>query len=140
MRAASIGYVSRHLATDLTDADPHVQNVTAALQRVVTTDYIDDLLAKEKQSLHERYRDAARNEQSSAVTLLLFANWNDEIQKLDDRKKAAGAYASALDKIREGHHELASNPARLTAKNLASAIDPYTNYLESLIPTIQKGF
>lgn len=140
VRAASRGYVRHHLAPDLNAADPHIQTVTAALQRVTATDYSDDLLAKERQALHERYRDAARNEPSAAVTLLLYADWSLEVHKLDDRQDASKAYSLALQTIREGHHKLASEPSRLTTKSLASELELYTSDLQSLGSKIQKAF
>jgi len=130
--------LNRQLQRDIREMDPHVEKVTEALQRIVSTDY-ERLLAAEGKALHDRYDDAVRNQTSPAIRLLVYNDWKHDIGKVDEQKAAAEAFASALKQIRAGHNKLAEAPGQLTAKSLGSALQPYISQLALLIPQIEKG-
>jgi hypothetical protein len=131
--------LNHHLEENIREADPHIQKVTEALQRIVGADY-ERLLAQEGKALHNRYDDVVRNQTSPAIRLLVYNNWRQDIAKVDEQKAAAEAFVAALKEIREGHEKLTQSSNQITAKSLAIAIQPYISKLAALIPVIEKGF
>lgn len=139
VRAFSAGYRNRELEKDVKAADASVKIVTTALAEIIQTDYEfypDDpkgtLLDKEAHRMQDRFKNADTNK------LLLRLSWTDRVQKLLDRNNAAQNYVEALEKIREGHHQLAASSGNLKSPQLTTTIQPYISDLQTLITKLQK--
>jgi hypothetical protein len=141
-RVFTAGYRNGQLSRDIAAAEKVVPVVTAALTHIVRTDYMFDpddpsahsLLDLEANRMREQYRDA------EGGRLLLRISWTDRVGKLLARNSSAQSYVEALEKIQNGHHQLATQPTQLKAPGLASALQPYISDLQSLITKIQKVF
>jgi hypothetical protein len=132
------GYRRGKLLHFLREADSAVASVTTAFETVVSKDY-ESLLREEQQSLMARYQNAG-DTSNAAILLLLNRSYTDDVNQLNRRRDSAEAYVQALQKIREGHRELAKNLPHLKGKELSLALDAYTSGLDELVPVLQKAF
>ncbi len=95
-------------------------------------------MREEQQTMKARYQQVAETN-NTATILLLNRAYEDDSNEWNRRKSAADAYVHALQEIRDGHHKLAENANHLSAKELTLALEPYTDTLGQLIPTLQRG-
>jgi len=145
VRAFSAGYRNRQLSQDIGEAEKAVPIVTAALTRVVKTDYMFDPNFESEQNPNpaslldlEAHRMQSQFKDADGGRLLLRMSWTDYVEKLLARNSSAQKYVEALEKIQSGHQQLAKQPTQLKAQGLATALEPYISDLQSLIPSIQK--
>jgi len=131
-------YRQGNLVKMLSQADPSIASVTQAFEDIVAKDY-EGLLREEQQTLAAEYQ-AVADMKAPATVLLLNRAYAGDLDQLNGRKAAAKAYVEALHQIREGHHALAQNARSLKAKELAAALQPYTDKLQGLLPIFEKRF
>ncbi len=131
-------YQQRHLVHILIEADRSITSITQGFEDVVSKDY-EGLLREEQQTLAAQYQGVV-DSKAPATTLLLNRAYSEDLNGLKRRRAAAEAYVEALQQIREGHHRLAQSASRLKGRELMAALQPYTEKLEGLLPTLQKGF
>jgi len=142
VKAFSAGYRDRQLSRDLKDADDAIGKITDALTHIVKDDYEYDparpelasLLNQEAHRMSEQYKDA------DGSPMLLRVSWTDRSTKLLARSGSAESYVEALNKIKGGHHKMATQPTQFKARSLAAGLQPDISGLESLIPQISKAF
>jgi hypothetical protein len=115
-------------------ADPHVAVVSQALEDIVSKDY-GSLLDEEERAMNRRYQETGITTDSATV-LLLNRAYREDLDELQRRRAAAGAYSSALRKARDGHHQLAGSIARLNNKEIALTLEPYISELQTLAPFV----
>jgi hypothetical protein len=130
-------YRQRDLVKVLSQADSSVAALTRAFEEIVVKDY-EGLLREEQQTLAAEYQ-AVADVKAPATILLLNRAYADDLNDLNRRKGAAEAYVQALRQVRDGHHTLATNARRgFSGKELAAALQPYTDKLEGLLPTFDR--
>jgi hypothetical protein len=133
------GYQRKKLADALKAADPHVAALTNTLGRIIGVEYVRDL-DNEEDSLKNRYQDAMRSDQhNDAVALLLQIQWTRDFEKLQKRKAAAADYQKALEKVRDGHKQLASRSSQWSAAELTKELGPYTASIRKLVSSFQAA-
>jgi hypothetical protein len=133
------GYQRRKLADALKAADPHVAALTNTLGRIIGVEYVRDL-DNEEDSLKNRYKDAMRSDQhNDAVAFLLQLQWRGDLEKLQKRKAAAVDYQKILEKVRDGHKQLASRSNQWSAAELAKELGPYTASIRSMVSSFQTA-
>lgn len=131
--AIASGYQRKKLANALKAADPRVAALTNALGRIIGVEYVRDL-DNEEDSLKNRYTDAMRSYQhNDAVALLLQLQWKRDLEKLQKRRAAAVDYQKVLEKVRDGHKELASRSNQWSAAELAKELGSYTASIRALV-------
>jgi hypothetical protein len=130
-------YQRSRLTKYVQEADPRVASITQAFEDIVSKDY-QGMLRTERRAVARRYQDVG-DPSNTAVILLLNRAYGEDISELDKRKAEADAYVAALQQIREGHHALAQNVNHMDAKQLGSALQPYTGKLDGLLPALRKG-
>jgi len=137
--AIASGYQRKKLASALRAADSHVAALTNALGRVIGVEYVRDL-DNEEDSLKNRYIDAMRScQHNDAVALLLQVQWKRDLEKLQKRKAAAVDYQKALEKVRDGHKQIASRASQWSAAELAKELGPYTASIRRLVSSFQMA-
>jgi hypothetical protein len=135
--AATSGYQRRKLGSALTAADTHVTALTNALGQIIGVEYVRDL-DNEEDSLKARYTDAMRsNQHDDAVALLLQRQWRRDLESLHKKKAAAADYQKALEKVRDGHKQLASAATKWSAAELAKELGSYTASIRSLVSSFR---
>jgi hypothetical protein len=138
VQAATDGYRRKRLAAHIRAANTPIQNVTLAFAQIAVEDYQNGLLLSEETTLRERYGDFAQRKagRNDPVVFLLRARWQEDMSGLVQRRAAVAAYVSALEKVRQGHQELADQTGKLNSRDLRTALAPYTTSLESLASSI----
>lgn len=120
----------------LSQADRSISSITNAMELIAGEDY-QSLLREERQTLAAQYQ-AVADVKIPAGILLLNRAYTDDLNQLEVRKAAADALVEALHQVRDGHHTLATSSSRLKAKELAVALQSYTDKLQLLLPTLEK--
>jgi hypothetical protein len=137
--AVASGYQRKRLADALKKADPHVTALTDTLGHIIGVEYVRDL-DNEADSLKNRYIDAMRsNQHNDAVALLLQRQWMQDLATLQKRKTAATNYQRVLQKIRDGHKQLASRAGQSSTAELAKELGPYTTSIQALVTSFQAA-
>ena len=130
------GYQKKKLAEAVKGADKDVATLTDALGRIIGVEYVRDL-DNELDTLKNRYTDAMRTTKGDdAVALLLQRHWRADLATLQKKRAAAVDFQKALEKVRDGHHELTSQAGKSPAQDLVKQLGSYTASLRSLV----KGF
>ena len=129
-------YQQHDLVKMLSQADGSIESVTQGMEDIVAKDY-EGLLREEQESLPASYQ-AVADVKDSATILLLNRAFLMDLNELEQRQAAAEAYVKALKQIREGHHALATMAKSRKPKNLALALQPYTDQMEALLPILGK--
>jgi hypothetical protein len=139
--AAASGYQRRKLGSAIMAADAHVAALTGALSTIVGDDYTR-LLAVEEQSVIERFRQTIQADKTKnpAIQLLLQDRWREELETLAKKRRAARDFQQILVKIRDGHHQLASQVDHWTAKELYQTLSPYTASIQHLAGDFHSAF
>jgi hypothetical protein len=136
--AVASGYQRKKLAVALKEADPHVTVLTDILGHIIGVEYVRDL-DNEADSLKNRYIDAMRsNQHNDAVALLLQRQWMRDLATLQKRRTAATDYQRVLEKVRDGHKQLASRAGQWSAE-LAKELGPYTASIQTLVTSFQAA-
>jgi len=134
--AVASGYQRKKLAEGVKAADVHVAVLTEALGHVVGVEYLRNL-DNEESSLLARYQDAMRSTgNNDGIALLLQRQWRRDIEALQKKKLAAASYRKALEKVRDGHKQLALRSTHWSANELAKELGPYTTSIQSLASSI----
>jgi len=137
--AVASGYQRKKLADALRAADPHVTALTNTLGRIVGVEYVRDL-DNEEDSLKNRYIDAMRSDQhNDAVALLLQRQWTRDFEALQRKKSAAVDYQKVLDRVRDGHKQLAARASRWSGADLAKELGSYTASIKALVSSFQAA-
>ena len=135
--AVAGGYQRRKLADALKKADPHVTVLTDTLGHIIGVEYIRDL-DDEADSLKNRYIDAMRsNQHNDAVALLLQRQWMRDLAMLQKKRAAATDYQKVLEKVRDGHKQLASRASQWSEAELEKELGPYTAAIRKLVSSFQ---
>ena len=137
-KVATDSYQAKHLSNDIKSTDADVAVVVDALIEIVQQRYVGNQLVNEEHGITESYKDLLRQGPSPASSVLLRSQWEQEITAIGDRKSAADAWVKCLEQIKEGHHKLATEADKLNPQQAAALIQPYTDSLKSLLPTLQK--
>ena len=138
-KVAAGGYQAKHLTNDIRSTDKDVAVVIDALIEIVQQRYVGNQLVSEEHEITETYKDLLRSQGPSPATAsLLRAQWEQQITDIGERRAAAEAFIKCLQTIKEGHHKLATEAATIKPTELRAVLDPYTDSLKSLIPSIQK--
>lgn len=153
--ADSIAQVLEELATErarqkalknaLTKADADVANLTQVLEEIVSQDYLNELLADERDKEANRFTRLANHPAPKPVfgdLLTLNAQWQQVSTGLDERTTAAHAYIDALQQIRNGHAALVrqAKMGKVRSRELSPTLAPYSESLAELEPQIGKPF
>ena len=137
--AVASGYQRKKLADAVKAADKDVATLTDALGRIVGVDYVRDL-DNELDTLKNRYIDAMRTTKGDdAVALLLQRHWRSDLAALQKRRAAAIDFQKAMEKVRDGHHELASRAGQWSAEDLIKELGSYTASIQSLVKSFQAA-
>ena len=138
VQAATEGYQRKRLSEHIKAANPAVQKVTTALAQVAADDYQNGLLMSEEATLRERYGDFAEHTtgRNDPMVFLLRVRWQEDMSGLNQRRAAVATYISALEKVRQGHQQLADQAGKLDSRELTKALAPYTASLESLASSV----
>jgi hypothetical protein len=139
-RMAVEHYKHRELAADLIKANPHISTVTVNLATIVQQDYLDRLMAEERQALSRRYNSYLQDNPNPVVNVLLQERWINDQQRLSAKQFVAKAYIDALNQISQGHATLASHVNDPSVKNLLGLMEPYTGTLAALNSVMQKAY
>src|ERR1039458_5895317 len=137
--AVASGYQRKKLVDALKKADPHVTALTDTLGHIIGVEYVRDL-DNEADSLQNRYIDAMRSDQhNGAVALLLQRQWMRDLATLQQDRAAAIGYQKVLEKVRDGHKQLASRAGQWSASELAKELVPYTASIQTLVTNFQAA-
>ncbi|MBV8069488.1 MAG: hypothetical protein JO270_06250 [Acidobacteriaceae bacterium] len=129
----------------LTKADPAVSELTQVLSRMVQEDYVNELLADERDKEANRFTRLAHSPDPKPAfgdLLTLNGQWVQISAHIDSRQAAAHSYIEALRQIRAGHATLARqfSLGKLKAKELDPALEPYASSLAELTTQIGMPF
>jgi hypothetical protein len=139
--AAASGYQRKKLGSAIKAADADVATLTTALSTIVGDDYLR-VLAVEEQSVIERFRQTIQADKNKNPTthLLLQDRWRENLELFENKRHAARDCQQILAKIRDGHHQLAAQVDRWTAKELYQTLRPYTASIQQLVQDFQAAF
>jgi hypothetical protein len=137
-KVASNGYRERALEKALRDQKDNVDAVIAALRDIVQNRYENNELKREKQVITDADLNLLGANDDPAVKALFRAQWQRSMDLIDKKQAAADAFVKALDTMQQGCDAL-SGTASLKAKDVPSLVQPYTDSLSSLIPSIEKA-
>jgi hypothetical protein len=137
-KVASNGYRERALEKALRDQKDNVDAVIAALREIVRNRYENNALKMERQVITDADGDLLTPNDDNATKALLRTQWQHSMDLIDRKAAAADAFVKALDTMQQGYDAL-SNAPRLRAKDVPSMVQPYTDSLSSLIPSIEKA-
>lgn len=137
-KVASNGYREHALEKAVRDQKDNVDTVIAALRDIVQDRYENSELAGEQREI-TRADELLLNASSDDATKALFrSQWQSSIDVIEKKRAAADAFAQALDKMQQGYDALCG-ASSLKAKDLPSLVQPYTDSIQSLIPSIEKA-
>jgi hypothetical protein len=137
-KAVSNGYREHALEKALRDEKDDVDAVIAALRDIVQNRYENNELVREKQEITDADRDLLSANDDTATKALLRTQWQHSMDLIDKKQAAADAFVKALDTMQQGYDAL-SGTTSLKAKDVPTTIQPYTDSLSSLIPSIEKA-
>jgi hypothetical protein len=110
--------------------DPAVQDLIFRMNTVVRGYYLRSL-DSEKLGIDEFVREA-KSENSAGLSRLTDLVMLDHYQMIESQRKAADAYAKALDKIARAHADLAHNIDVPSSKDAIAKLKSYSDDLKSL--------
>lgn len=137
-QVATNGYREKQLAHDIEARDPDVAIVISALKEVVQGRYEKHQLDSEQNSITQAYLGLLSKTSDPAIRALFRNQWQADVALIDAKRAAADAFVKALDTIQEGHNKLATNAGKINPKDLPALIQPYTDSLSNLAPSLQK--
>jgi hypothetical protein len=137
-KVASNGYRERALEKALRDQKDNVDAVVAALRDIVQNRYENNELKRERQVITDADADLLTASDDTATKALLRAQWLHSMELIDKKTAAADAFVKALDTMQQGY-DAVSGARNLKAKDVPGLVQPYTDSLSSLIPSIQKA-
>jgi len=137
-KVASNGYRERALEKALRDQKDNVDAVIGALREIVQNRYENTELKTEQQVITRADGDLLGANDDTATKALLRAQWQNSMDLIDKKQAAADAFVKALDTMQQGYDALSNTPS-LKAKDVPSLVQPYTDSLSSLIPSIEKA-
>src|ERR1700722_7894330 len=132
------GYHERKLDQGITDRNDDVAAVISGLKDIVQNRYENDVLVKEQQIITVAASDRVDGTTEKSIKALYRIQWQGAMDLITQKKVAADAFLKALDTIQQGHNALIKTTS-LKAKSVSSIIQPYTDSISSLIPSIQKA-
>jgi hypothetical protein len=138
--AVTNAYQQKSLDKDLIQVSTNIGNVTDALVKIVQTNYIDQKLNIEENKLASRYKEFALKQPTGEITLELDDRWRADGQNIIAKRASAQNLITALNTIKKGSADLATNAHSIKAKEIQGLLDPYVTQLQTLVPQIQKGF
>jgi hypothetical protein len=136
-KVAAGGYRERALEKDLKERKDDVAAVVSGLKDIVQNRYENHSLVEEQQIITRVDLELLGKTSDDAVKALYRAQWESAMDLIAKKKAAADAFVKALDTMQDGYTALTDTS--LKAKDLPSVIQPYTEALSSLIPSIQKA-
>lgn len=136
-KVASNGYRERELVKALQGQKGNVDAVIAALRDIVQNRYEDNQLVREKQEITDADGKLLPNA-DDATKALFRMQWQFSMDEIAKKRAAADAFLKALDKMQQGYDALCG-ASSLKAKDLPSLVQPYTDSIQSLIPSIEKA-
>lgn len=140
-KIATRRYREREIRRLILASDPSVQQLTAALRRVVVTDY-GIMLDSEKTFLDSYYlapmSAPAANTQEPLALLLVQRQYDTDLARLAHRRDSALAYGLLMDRISSVHAKLtqaANSPSNFSAsvQQLSPDIDALTEAATALL-------
>lgn len=137
-KIAAGGYRARQLEKDLKDRKDDVAAVVAGLKDIVQSRYEGNSLVREQQVVTATDSDLVGNSTDPALKALYRTQWQGAMDSIAQKRAAADAFVKALDTMQSGYEALCNAP-NLKAKDVPGIIQPYTDSLSSLIPSIQKA-
>ena len=137
---ATSGYQQKALDGDLIKVSKNIGDVTDALVQILQTNYIGQELKSEDQKLATRYKEFAVKHPDATILLNLDDRWHADSQSIAVKRASAQSLIAALNVIKKGSADLATNAHKVKAKELQGLLDPYVTQLQTLVPQIQKGF
>jgi hypothetical protein len=132
------GYHERKLDQGITDRNDDVAAVISGLKDIVQNRYENDVLVKEQQIITVAASDRVDGTTEKSIKALYRIQWQGAMDLITQKKVAADAFLKALDTIQQGHNALTKTTSP-KAKSVSSIIQPYTDSISSLIPSIQKA-
>jgi len=111
IRAGLEGWRRKRTAVLIRVADPHMQKVLAGLSDIVSKDFMGSLDVEEE-AVRKRFNGweaAVRRHDPDGAPPVVRLLMEEHLDAVAQRRHAASAYARALQKIGEGHAELAKN-------------------------------
>ena len=136
-KVASNGYRERELEKAVQGQKGNVDAVIAALRDIVQNRYEDNQLVREKQEITDADGKLLPNA-DDATKALFRVQWQRSMDEIEKKHAAADAFLKALDKMQQGYDALCG-ASSLKAKDLPSLVQPYTDSIQSLIPSIEKA-
>lgn len=137
-QVATTAYREKELARDIRARDNDISIVTNALKQIVVERYENHQLVSEENSIQRADLDLLGKTSDPAIRALYRNQWRDAIAIITAKKSTADAFVKSLENIRDGHHALATHAGSLRAKDLPALIQPYTDSLSKLVPSLQK--
>jgi hypothetical protein len=137
-KVASNGYRERALENALRDQKDNVDAVIAALRDIVQNRYESNALQMEKQVITRADGDLLGANDDAATKALFRVQWQRSMDLIARKQAAADAFVKALDTMQQGYDALSNTPS-LKTKDVPSLVQPYTDSLSSLIPSIEKA-
>ncbi len=134
---ATAGYRAKHIAKLLETTDPAVQQLTAALKDVVTTDY-PILLGNEQTSLANYYEAPMAARRGERLTLILVQRqYDSDTASLANRLVSAHAYGQVTTSVAAIHATLAAEVrSKVSRKKLAEDLGPSLTDLKDAVTNL----
>jgi rubrerythrin len=123
-------YRSQKLRGVIGESNQALQVYLTGLKKIVGADYVR-LMKLEELALNTHYQEALKRYQGTEplTALLVERQWEQDKEKLNQRKQAAAAYTQILDQIAKAHQTLYDNRDKTKAKELFSLVAPYVEQI-----------
>lgn len=134
-------YQRSHLRQIVRDADPAVTAIADALAHTAEKQYSEELQL-EQEDLTDHFiafQNVSSAKNDPALYLLNYV-YRNQIADITARRHSEEAYVAAMQKIRDGYHELATGNDKLGLKDLEAEADRYSSELQELGSQIAKKF
>lgn len=139
--AAIAGYRRKEIGKLVGETNEHIQVLTAALKRVITEGYGNELNL-EKEAMNAFYETNIREfgKQEPLSVILVKRNWANDLAEVQKRNDAAVAYGKVMDSIARGHQKLYDSRKRWSNETLVKELSPEISNLDESTLEVSKAF
>jgi hypothetical protein len=139
--AAIAGYRRKEIGKLVGETNEDVQVLTAALKRVITEGYGNELNL-EKEAMNAFYETNIKEfgKQEPLSVILVKRNWANDLAEVQKKNDAAVAYGKVMDSIGRGHQKLYDSRNRWSNKTLVKELSPEISNLDESTLEVSKAF